>query len=194
MKVMSTAAVFVAVAMLLLSIPALATTFYGGDVGPTIDVDAASYSPPVATVQSSSYSSSSSSSGYSGSASSGSYYSSASGGYSVSGSYLPSYYSYTPYYSGYWPSYGQNPISPYAYYSYPYYYGYTGPFLYYYYPSRNAQNSVYVSYATSGSDYYARLTYSSAEQANPPADIETVQTPQAQVPQPLNSRAAWLRR
>jgi len=183
MKVMTIAVVFVAVAMLLLSMPALATTFYGGDVGPIIDVDAASYSPPVATVQSSSYSGTDSSSG-------SGYYSSGSGGYSVSGSYLPSYYSYTPYYSGYWPSYGANPISPYAYYNYPYYYGYNGPFVYYYYPSRNAQNSVYVSYATSGPSYYARITYSSDEPASaasdPPAQEQATQQP--------NARAAWMRR
>ena len=35
--------------LIALSLPAMATTFYGGDVGSTIDVDAAGYSPSVVT-------------------------------------------------------------------------------------------------------------------------------------------------
>jgi len=167
-----------------LSLPALATTFYDGGVGPTIDVDAASYSPPVATVQSSSYSSSSTSG-------------SSSSGYYATVAY-PQYYS--PYYSYYYPYYTNFHSYSYplnGYYYDAYYSSANSYFNNYYYPVYYPslyRNGVYVSYTASGPNYYGRIVYSSAEPADPPADPEPVQTPQETAPQQPNARAAWMMR
>jgi hypothetical protein len=127
------------------------------------------------------------------------YYSSASGGYYTTGAYLPSYYS-SPYYSYNYPYY-----TNFRYYSYPlngyyydaYYSSANSYFNNYYYPiyyPSYYRSGIYVSYSASGSGYYGRIVYSSAEQADPPADPEPVQTPQETAPQQPNARAAWMRR
>jgi hypothetical protein len=145
-----------------------------------------------AAVQSPSYSGTGSSSG-------SSYYAT---------SAYPQYYS--PYYSYY---------SPYYSYNYPYYtnfhaYSYPLNGYYYdaYYSSANSyfnnyyypvyypsyyRSGIYVSYATSGpsSSYYARITYSSDEPADPPAAEPAVNPPaQEQAPQQPNAKVAWMRR
>ena len=148
----------VLVAVALLSMPALASEFYGApaDSSNVFMFDSATYSQPA----SSGYGAGDSQvyAGYA--TDKTAYYMSG----SLSGSYLPNYYyGYSGYYS-----------------HYPYYYAYNGPFIYYYnsypgyysyYASPYAYYSDYSYFSYQGYPGYAQYSYSYHYDYDPPAAV-----------------------